>query len=478
MTQPTLVWFRNDLRLADNPALGEAVAAGGEVVPVYILDDAAAGQWRIGGAARWWLHHSLASLQDGLAGLGFRLRILRGDSGEAIDRLLAETKSAAVFWNRRYEPWAIAQDKAIKAALEGRGVRARSFNAALGREPWEVARDGGQPYKVFTPFWRAWERQGALPRPLPAPEPLGRAGRPDREALQALELLPTRPDWAGGLREAWQPGEPAAQAALADFLDGPINRYAADRNYPAKAGVSRLSPRLHHGELSPRQVWHAAHARHSRGAASFVRELVWREFCHHLLFHFPDIAEQPLRPEFADFPWADDRKLFRAWARGRTGYPLVDAGMRELWHTGYLHNRVRMVVASFLTKDLLIPWQQGAAWFWDTLCDADLANNSANWQWVAGSGTDAAPYFRIFNPVSQGEKFDLNGDYVRRWVPELAKLPGDMIQAPWDAPADARAAAGVTLGKSYPERIVDHARVRERALAAYRRLQGEVLQAG
>ena len=467
MTRPSLVWFRHDLRLVDNPALGAAAAAGGEVVPVYILDDAAAGRWRLGGAARWWLHHSLASLQDGLAGLGLRLRLLRGDSAEAIDRLLAETKAESVFWNRRYAPWAIAQDKAIKTALEGRGVRARSFNGALGREPWEVARDGGRPYKVFTPFWRAWERRGALPGPSPAPAPLGPAVGPDRQALDALELLPGGPDWAGGLRAAWQPGEPAAQAALAEFLDGPLARYAADRNYPARAGVSRLSPRLHHGELSPRQVWHAAHARPSRGAAAFVRELVWREFSHHLLFHFPAIADRPLRPEFAGFPWADDQELFRAWARGRTGYPLVDAGMRELWHTGYLHNRVRMVVASFLTKDLLLPWQQGAAWFWDTLCDADLANNSASWQWVAGSGTDAAPYFRVFNPESQSRKFDPDGRYLRRWLPELARLPDQHVHDPAKAPATALAAAGIELGRTYPRPIVDHAAARLRALAAY-----------
>lgn len=471
MTSPTLVWFRNDLRLADNPALVEAAAGEGEVIPVYILDDEAAGEWRLGGAARWWLHHSLASLQDGLAKLDLRLRLLRGDAAETIDRLIAETKAEAIFWNRRYEPWAIAQDRAIKAALERRGIRARSFNGALGREPWEVTRDGGAPYKVFTPFWRAWERQGPLPRPLPPPEPRGKAIRPDRKGLSALELLPRRPDWAGGLRDSWEPGEPAGRAALAEFIDGPMKRYGADRNYPGKPGVSRLSPRLHHGEISPRQIWHAAHAHHSAGSASFVRELVWREFAYHLLFHFPDIVDTPLRAEFARFSWADEPDLFRAWSRGRTGYPIIDAGMRELWHTGYMHNRVRMITASFLTKDLLLPWQQGAAWFWDTLCDADLANNSASWQWVAGSGTDAAPYFRIFNPVSQGEKFDAEGTYVRRWVPELAKLPDMLIHKPWEAPRDTLAAAGIELDRTYPERIVDHGEARVRALAAFESLR-------
>ncbi|MGE3290308.1 MAG: deoxyribodipyrimidine photo-lyase [Geminicoccaceae bacterium] len=471
MTRPTLVWFRSDLRLADNPALSEAVAAGGEVVPVYILDDAAAGSSRLGGAARWWLHHALASLEDGLGRIGLRLRILRGDSAEAIDRLLAETKAAGVLWNRRYEPWAIAQDKAIKVALELRGVHARSFNASLGREPWEVARDGTAPYKVFTPFWRAWERQGALPRPLPTPEPLGPAVESDRQALQSLELLPTRPDWAGGLCESWEPGEPAAWAALTGFLEGPVERYGADRNFPAKPGVSRLSPRLRHGEISVRQAWHAARTHGSAGAASFIRELVWREFSYHLLYHFPDIVDTPLRPEFARFAWADAPQLLRAWSRGRTGYPIVDAGMRELWHTGYMHNRVRMITASFLIKDLLVPWQQGAAWFWDTLCDADLASNSVSWQWVAGSGADAAPYFRIFNPVSQGEKFDAQGSYVRRWVPELARLPKVLIHQPWQAPPDTLTAAGIELGRTYPDRIVDHGEARARALATFQALR-------
>ena len=306
MTQAAIVWLRNDLRLADNPALTAAVAEGGEVIPVYILDDAAAGVWRPGGAARWWLHGSLASLQAGLGGLGLRLRLLGGDSVEQIDRLVAETGAATVLWNRRYEPWAIAQDKAIKAGLEGRGIRARSFNGSLGREPWEVQRSGGEPCRVFTPFWRAWMEHGALPAPLPAPGPVGERVEPDHEALAALGLLPTAPNWAAGLRETWQPGEPAAWAELDAFVDGRIGGYKAARDFPAEPGVSRLSPRLHHGELSPRQIWHRAQVAVGAGAEAFLRQLVWREFAHHLLFHFPQLPETPLRPEFARFPVRPD----------------------------------------------------------------------------------------------------------------------------------------------------------------------------
>jgi deoxyribodipyrimidine photo-lyase len=469
VTQPAIAWFRNDLRLADNPALTEALATGGPVIPVYILDDAAAGAWRAGGAARWWLHGSLASLQAGLAGLGLPLRLLAGDAAERIDGLVAESGAGSVHWNRRYEPWAIAQDKSIKATLEGRGILARSHNGSLGREPWEVLRAGGEPYKVFTPFWRAWVAQGALPEPLPRPAPVGEPVAPDQAALAALTLLPTAPDWAGGLRETWETGEAAAWNELDGFVEGRVGGYKGARDFPAEAGVSRLSPRLHHGELSPRQLWHRALT--AAGAEAFLRQMVWREFAYHLLFHFPQLPDTPLRPEFARFPWADDTGLFRAWTRGRTGYPLIDAGMRELWHTGYLHNRVRMIVASFLTKDLLIPWQRGAAWFWDTLCDADLANNAMGWQWVAGCGTDAAPYFRIFNPASQAAKFDPKGIYVRRWVPELARLPDALIHEPAAATPYELRAAGIRLGETYPRPIVDHAFARQRALDAYRQIQ-------
>ena len=470
MTGPALLWFRNDLRLADNPALRDALATGGPVLPVYILDDAAAGAWQAGGAARWWLHGSLASLQRDLAGPGLRLKLLRGDAAGCIERLVTESGAGSVHWNRRYEPWAIGQDKAIKAGLERQGVTVRSHKGSLGREPWEVLRQGGAPYKMFTPFWRAWAALGDLPAPLPAPGAVGEPVEPDTAALAALGLLPTAPDWAHGLRAAWTPGEAAAHDALDAFVEERLAGYRRLRDFPAEPGVSLLSPRLHHGELSPRQVWHRT--RSVAGAEPFLRQLVWREFAHHLLFHFPQMPEEPLRPEFARFPWSDEPGLFEAWARGRTGYPLVDAGMRELWHTGYMHNRVRMVVASFLTKDLLLPWQLGAAWFWDTLCDADLANNSMSWQWAAGCGTDAAPYFRIFNPASQAAKFDPKGTYIRRWVPELAKLPDAATHEPAAVSGLDLQAAGVRLDRTYPCPIVDHAFARRRALEAYGLIKG------
>jgi deoxyribodipyrimidine photo-lyase len=467
---PVLLWFRQDLRLIDNPALAAAVATGRPVIPVFVLDEHAAGRWAPGGAARWWLHVSLAALAGALVERGSRLVLRRGRAVDVIPRLVEETGAVAVHASRLYEPWARASDAAVAAALKRRGVAIHGANTALLFEPWTVRTQAGGPFGVYTPFSRACFAAGPPPRPLPAPAHIPRPEHlPPSEALDDWGLLPTSPDWAGGLRATWRPGEDGAQGRLERFLAHGLEDYDTDRNRPDRDATSGLSPHLHWGEISPRQVWHAAEAAGAprrRGTETFLKELLWREFSYHLLWHNPEMPEQPLKEAFRNFPWRNDPPALRAWQRGRTGYPIVDAGMRQLWHTGWMHNRVRMIVASFLIKHLLIPWQEGEAWFWDTLVDADLAANSASWQWVAGCGADAAPYFRIFNPVLQGRKFDPEGAYVRRWVPELAHLPAAHIHAPWEAPPVALHDAGVTLGRSYPHPIVDHAAARARALAA------------
>jgi deoxyribodipyrimidine photo-lyase len=474
---PILVWFRQDLRLADNPAL--AAAADRPVLPVFVLDDAAAGRWAPGGAARWWLHHGLAALGDALAAKGARLHLARGRAETIIPALAAATGAAEVHAARLYEPWARERDRRVAEALEGAGARLRLHASALLHEPHALRSGSGRPYAVFAPFAKAIAAAGEPDAPVPAPRRLLPArDAPDGDALAEWRLAPRAPDWAAGFGEMWTPGEAGAQARLARFLDGPLRGYAAARDRPAVAGTSALSPHLHWGEVSPRQVWHAVRAaaaaarRRPGDAAPFLREIAWREFSHHLLWHRPELPERALRAPYDAFPWEPDPRLLRAWQRGRTGYPIVDAGMRQLWRLGWMHNRVRMVVGSFLVKHLLQPWQDGAAWFWDTLVDADLANNSVNWQWVAGAGTDAAPYFRIFNPVLQGEKFDPAGGYVRRFVPELARLPDRWLHRPWEAPEEELRAAGVALGRDYPRPVVDLAEGRARALAAFARLRG------
>jgi deoxyribodipyrimidine photo-lyase len=485
---PVIVWFRQDLRLSDNPALAAAIATGAPVLPVYIL---AYQEGRAPGAAsRWWLDRSLAALDGALRSRGSQL-VLRagdgsGDAGDTLAALLRETGAGAVYWNRCYEPASIARDKRIKAMLQDAEIDAGSFNAALLHEPWTVKTLQGDPYKVFTPFWRTIR---ALPkdRVLPdAPNVLKPPTRwPNAETLSDWALVPSTPDWAGGLRATWQPGEAGARSRLTLFIDEALADYRSGRDRPDIAGTSRLSPHLHFGEIGPRQIWQAIAGRTEHpsdggegppqaidaAAESFLRELGWREFTHHLLYHWPDLPESNWKRSFDAFPWLVDANGLAAWQRGLTGYPIVDAGMRELWQTGWMHNRVRMIVASFLVKDLLIDWRIGERWFWDTLVDADLAQNAASWQWVAGSGADAAPYFRVFNPVLQGQKFDPDGAYVRRFLPALAKLPSEHIHAPWEAPAPVLAKAGVTLGAIYPHPIVNHRRARERALAAYQALK-------
>jgi deoxyribodipyrimidine photo-lyase len=475
----SIVWFRLDLRLTDNPALTAAIQRGGPVIPVFIWAPAEEDGWPPGSASRWWLHQFLEALAAALGARGSRLILRRGASLEILRELVRETGAGAVFWNRRYEPALTARDSVVKEALRAEDLTAESFNSALLFEPWHITNKSGRPFQVFTPFWRhclALE-DPALPAPAPRSWPAP-VHWPATDPLASLALEP-RLDWAAGMRAAWKPGEAGAAAGLRRFCESAFAAYGEARNRPDVVGTSRLSPHLHFGELSPRQVWHTlrSHAEQRslttatwRGS-QFLAEVGWREFAHHLLFHFPHTPTEPLRPEFAGFPWRKDAAWLQAWQRGRTGYPIVDAGLRELWSTGWMHNRVRMIVASFLVKDLLLDWREGARWFWDTLVDADLASNTLGWQWTAGCGADAAPYFRVFNPVSQGEKFDPNGNYVRRWVPELAELPVTLVHRPWEAPAGLLARAKIRLDETYPRPIVSHAIAREVALETWARLK-------
>ncbi|MDA0786023.1 MAG: deoxyribodipyrimidine photo-lyase [Proteobacteria bacterium] len=471
---PVIVWFRQDLRIADNPGLAAAAASGRPILPLCILDEVTPNIRAHGGASRWWLHHGLEALARDLRDHGLQLVLRRGAALEVLERLIAETAAGQVVWNRCYEPGAIARDTVVKAMLRDAGVGAESFNGSLLVEPWNIETGQGRPYKVFTPYWRRLRELYRPPAVFDAPDVMLAATEFPSDALSDWALLPTKPDWAGGLRESWHVNERAAQARIAEFLEEAVADYPQDRDRPDRAGTSRLSPYLHWGEISPHQIWRAAapcldaDAAVAKGAEALLRELAWRDFNHHLLFHFPRIATANWREQFDGFPWRDDPAGLAAWQQGRTGYPLVDAGMRELLAEGWMHNRVRMVASSFLIKDLMVDWRDGEAWFWDTLVDADLANNAGNWQWVAGSGADASPFFRIFNPVTQGEKFDPAGEYVRRWVPELADVPDKWIHKPWAAPDGVLASAGVILGETYPAPMVHHGVARNRALAAYK----------
>ena len=475
MTAPVLLWFRDDLRLADNPAVDAAAGWGAPTIPVFLLDEGS-GIRPLGGAARWWLHGSLASLEGALLGRRSRLILRRGAAETVLPALAAEAGARAVLWNRSHDPATQARDRRVEAALRRAGIEVRTFASGALVEPEAMRTGTGGAFKVFTPFWKALRARYRPTPPLSAPESFPLPERwPDSERLGDWRLRPSAPDWAHGFR-TWHPGESGATQALERFIDEGLRGYADGRNFPGRQGTSRLSQHLRFGEISPAQAWRAVEDAVARGAApyrdgeAFLRDIGCREFCRHLLFHFPELPSRPWRKEFERFPWRSDPAALRAWRRGRTGYSIVDAGMRQLWATGWMHNRVRMIAASFLTKHLLIDWREGEAWFWDTLIDADLANNAANWQWVAGCGADAAPFFRIFNPVLQGERFDPEGDYVRRWVPELARLPAPDIHRPWDS--GRLAGAGVSLGDTYPEPIIEHAAARRRALEAYARVKG------
>ena len=475
-----LVWFREDLRLADNPALDAAVKSGEPVTALYVHDEETSGLRPLGGASRWWLSHSLKSLAKDCEAIGLPFAVRTGKTEDVVSEAIGEAGAGSVFWNRRYFEPGKKIDERLKSALRDDGLEAESFNGRLLNEPWEVKSKAGEPLKVYTPYWRAAQARGAPRAPLPKPTKAkidgGKALK--GEKIDALGLEPTKPDWAGGMRKAWTPGEAGARKELSRFLEDGLKGYAVNRDRPDREGTSRLSPHLCFGEVSPVQLWHAVEQARSEGPASpkdvdtFRAELGWREFNHHILHNNPDLATENFQKRYDDFPWGKpDAALRKAWQKGLTGYPIVDAGMRQLWITGWMHNRVRMIVASFLIKDLMIHWRDGEEWFWDTLVDADHANNPANWQWVAGSGADAAPYFRVFNPATQGEKFDPQGDYVRAFVPELKEMPAKWIHTPWEAPGDVLKKAGVELGKDYPKPIVDHGKARQRALAAFEKLK-------
>lgn len=469
MTTPVIIWFRQDLRLRDNLALLEAQKANRPVLPVYILDDENSGEWKMGGASRWWLHKSLSALNQSLDG---HLYFAKGDAQKILSDIIQSTNAQTVYWNRCYEPWRIQRDTKIKNNLREQGINVQSFNSALLFEPQRTLKDDGTPYKVFTPFYK----KGCLvkagePRPPEAgPENLNLYAHKGL-SLDDLGLLPDI-NWYGEMDKEWDPGEKGAQKRLDEFLEHGLKNYKEGRNFPAQHHVSRLSPHLHFGEISPYEVWHAAKVKMiadhcETDGAHFLSELGWREFSNNLLYYFPDLPRKNLQTKFDAFPWHEDKEALKRWQKGQTGYPIIDAGMRELWQTGYMHNRVRMIVGSFLVKNLLLHWHHGEEWFWDTLVDADLANNAASWQWIAGCGADAAPYFRIFNPVTQGQKFDPDGTYIRRFVPEIKTLPDKYLHCPWEAPPEILTGTGIILGQNYPKPIVDLKRSRERALEAF-----------
>jgi deoxyribodipyrimidine photo-lyase len=472
-SRAALVWFRNDLRLADNPALMTALAEAEQILAVFVLDEAAAGDARLGGASRWWLHHSLASLARDLHAKGAKLVLRRGDARKIIPELAARVNAVSVHAARAHEPGMRAVDRDVGAALRAAGVAFKRYLSTSLFAPEQIKTKTGGDFAVFTPFSRACLEAGVADDALKPPAKIPGVAHVASDHLDDWHLLPSKPDWAGGLRDAWHPGEAGAADLLARFVADGIKDYHEARDVPGREGTSRLSPHLHFGEISPRTVWHAgAQAGAGKGPQTFLKELLWREFSMYLLWHHPQLDREPIRAEFAKMPWRQDAAGLRAWQRGQTGLPIVDAGMRQLWQTGWMHNRVRMITASFLVKHLLIKWQDGEAWFWDTLAEADLAANSASWQWVAGCGADAAPYFRIFNPVLQGKKFDPDGAYVRRYVPELAALPDEFIHTPWEAGEEILTSARVRLGMDYPAPIIALAEGRERALAAYGRIRG------
>jgi deoxyribodipyrimidine photo-lyase len=464
--KPSIHWFRQDLRLHDNASLHALAQTGQPIIPLYILEDDPHNPWPLGQAQKWWLHHSLNALN---ASLDHQLIIRQGRPEEILRQIIAETGASTLSWNRRYDPYGIREDTCLKNVFKQKGLEVYSYNSHLLFEPWTIATGEGAPYKVFTPFWKACGHKYAIEAPFPKVGTSHFYGRIQSLQVDDLHLLPHHPNWAKGFEGRWHPGEEGAYTQAGAFIKERVEGYKEGRNIPAHPWTSRLSPHLHFGEISVRWLWHQVHDHGSSGDhAHFLSELGWREFSHHLLYHFPHLPEKAFRPAFDHFPWRSNPEFLKRWQQGLTGYPIIDAGMRELWITGWMHNRVRMIVASFLIKNLMIDWREGQKWFHDTLLDADVANNAAGWQWVAGSGADAAPYFRIFNPLLQGEKFDPQGDYVRTWVPELKDLVSTWIHKPFEAPPLVLRKAGVILGKTYPTPLVDLKESREKALSAYK----------
>lgn len=458
-----IIWFRNDLRLSDNAALLKACQHQ-NVIPVYIFDENAGR--KLGAAKRLWLHHALNDLILNLRAIGSELILRSGDEKTVLKEIIDETKVDAVYWNRRYEPDAIKTDTELKNALKNQNIIVESFSGHLLHEPTQLKTKAGTPFRVFTPFWKTLDATIEVDAPYPAPTTIPQAPVDIVSIdLNDFNLLPTKPDWSAGIMERFTPGETAVHKVLTDYLDGEVENYKDNRDFPALDATSKLSPYLTFGEISPRQIWHASE--NVSGAQPFRRQLAWRDFSYHLLFHKPGLDEINFNEAFDGFKWDKNDALLQIWQKGKTGYPIVDAGMRELWQTGYMHNRVRMIVASFLTKHLLIDWRDGEKWFWDTLVDADPANNTAGWQWVAGSGADASPYYRIFNPIIQGKKFDENGEYVKRYLPELKDLDAKYIHTPWETPVDILNSISLELGKDYPKPIVEHSFARNRALEVY-----------
>ncbi len=474
MSNTTIVLFRSDLRLQDHPALSAAIRSGQRILPVFILDEDER-DWPMGSASRWWLHHSLQALNKSMKEFGGKLYLRYGDTLSHLQEIISKVDANKLYFCRAYEPrLRNIEDKIYQRWHEK--IEVKRYGGYLLFEPEDVQTGNGSPFKVFTPFWKACLKLTAPG--LGNKTSINKANfyQPhiDQDKLEDWRLLPDKPDWASGFRDNWEPGEVGALKSLKRFLESGLDNYDEDRDRPDYSGTSKLSPHLHFGEISPVRIWHEV-KKFSEGnkqlekqAYSYLRELGWRDFSNHLLFHWPHISDQPFREEYKSFPWKKDMQALKAWQMGKTGYPIVDAGMRQLWHTGWMHNRVRMIVGSLLVKHLLLHWHEGGHWFWDTLVDADLANNSASWQWVAGSGADAAPYFRVFNPILQGKKFDPNGYYVRKWIPELKQLSDKYIHEPWEADQQILEKAGIILGEHYPTPIIDHKLGREGALAAFK----------